>query len=204
MTANPSTGCGVQGFVARINAEMQLGYSTYLGGADPLGFTQLIGLEIDGKGNAWVSGNTVATDYPVTAGAFQKKLGNEPYTGTGCATTHLVVSKLNAAGTKLLASTYLGGNDYDTNYHLDLDASGNPSVAGYTYSADFPQKDGLYAFNGGGVSHSHDAYVATLEKDGTALRFATFLGGEYNDLAIGIDVTPYGEIFPPGRRDGIV
>ena len=90
-------------FVTKLNATgTALVYSTYLGGnGDDYGH----GIAVDGSGNAYVTGDTASTNFPTTAGAFQTSYGG----GNGDA----FVTKLNATGTALVYSTYLGGNGND-------------------------------------------------------------------------------------------
>jgi hypothetical protein len=75
----------------------------------------------------------------------------------------------------LLWSTFLGGSSWDYGQSLGLDASGNPVVVGYTWSADFPTTPGAYdtSFGGG----SNDVVVAKLSASGSELLWSTYLGG---------------------------
>src|SRR5208282_5206125 len=105
-------------FVTKLNASgTALVYSTYLGGTGgvPAGETdaQAYGIAIDGAGNAYVTGYTLATDFPTTVGAFQTTL-------TGG--SNAFITKLNASGTALLYSTYLGGGG-DTGQGIATDGA---------------------------------------------------------------------------------
>src|SRR5262249_33607315 len=95
-----------------------LSYSTYLGG-DPRHFSE--GIAVDGSGNAYVTGNTFSSNFPTTPGALQTTLG-------GIQTAF--VSKLNATGTALLYSTFLGGSFIDEGDAIAVDGSGNAYVTG--------------------------------------------------------------------------
>src|SRR6185295_4658793 len=93
-------------------------------------------LTLDSAGNVTVAGITDADDFPTTAGGLQPKLA-------GLATldrrpTDGFLSRLNATGTALLFSTYLGGSAADQINDLQLDAPGNVWVTGTTVSTDFP------------------------------------------------------------------
>jgi photosystem II stability/assembly factor-like uncharacterized protein len=104
-------------------------YSTLLGGN---GFEDSYGLAVDSAGNAYVVGVTTSTDFPVTSGAFQTTIGDRGVTGT----TDAFVTKLNATGTALVYSSYLGGSgseifDLEGN-NLALDPLGNAYVVGDT------------------------------------------------------------------------
>jgi len=110
-----------------------LSYSTYLGGNNGDGGQ---GIAVDGLGNAYVTGNTHPTNFPTTNGAFQTTYG-----GGG---SDAFVTKLNASGTALIYSTYLGGSNYDFGFGVALDGSGSAYVTGYTESTNFPTTSGAF------------------------------------------------------------
>src|SRR6202020_622838 len=102
-------------------------YSTYLGGN---GRDAASGIAVDSSGNAFVTGDTNSTTFPPTTGAFQTDL---------TANFNVFVTKLNAAGTALVYSTYLGGTGIeDIGKAIALDSNGDAYVTGLTYSSDFP------------------------------------------------------------------
>ena len=139
-------------------------YSTYLGGSATEGGA--IGIAVDSVGNAYVTGGTTSTDFPTSAGAFQTALagGSDAF-----------VTKLNAAGSALIYSTYLGGTGHEGGFfRIALDAAGNAYVAGHTDSADFPITPG--AFQSTFVGNVA-AYVTKLDPAGSALVYSTYLGG---------------------------
>ncbi len=151
-------------------------YSTYLGGsvdAGAFGF----GIILDSSNNAYVTGGTFAADFPASAGAFQT---------TFAGVSDAFVAKLNSSGTAILYSTYLGGGGYDVGYGIELDASNNAYVVGYTESADFPTSAGALQSTFGGVS---DAFVSKLDSSGATLLYSTYLGGSGTDSghAIALD-----------------
>ena len=115
------------------------------------------GIAVDVSGNVSVTGGTESADFPTTPGAFQPTFGG--------GFSDAFVSKLNAAGSTLLYSTYLGGNDIDNGTGVGLDAAGNAYVAGYSFSANFPTTPRAFQTTFGGVV---DAFVTKL----AALAFA--------------------------------
>jgi hypothetical protein len=109
-------------FVTKLNATgTALVYSTYIGGSgDDVGYA----IAVDGSGYAYVTGDTSSTDYDVTPGAFQTTNGGN---------TDVFVTKLNATGTALVYSTYIGGSGGDEGYGIAVDGSGNAYVTGLHY-----------------------------------------------------------------------
>ena len=123
-------------FVAKLNpgnnGAADLLYSTYLGGH---GNDSGAGIAVDSAGNAYVTGRTTSADFPTTAGAFQ--LANN---GGSLSNGNAFVTKLNATGSNLLYSTYLGGTGDnnlghgDTGTDIAVDSAGNAYVTGSAFS----------------------------------------------------------------------
>jgi hypothetical protein len=184
-TANPlqaANGGGDDAFVAKVNAAgSALVYSTYLGGS---GWEFGQGIGVDTFGNAYVTGLTQSTNFP-TANPLQAAFGGG---------TDAFVAKVNAAGSALVYSTYLGGSAGDVGDGIAMDASGNAYVTGYTFSANFPTANPLQAANGG----SSDAFVAKLNAAGSALVYSTYLGGSGDDEGVGIAVDASGNAYVMG------
>lgn len=172
-------------FVTKLNATgTGLLYSTYLGGNDT---DHGGGIAVDSSGNAYVTGYTASTSFPTTAAAFQTAYG-----GGGDS----FVTKLNTAGTGLVYSTYLGGNNTDQGDGIAVDSSGNAYVTGWTSSTDFPTTAGAFqtAFGGG----SQDAFVTKLDATGNALVYSTYLGGSIDANGYGIAVDSSGSAYVTG------
>jgi hypothetical protein len=100
-------------FVAKLNkAGDALVYSTYLGGGgDDYGE----GIAVDAAGNAYLAGMTDSTDFPT----------RNPIQAENAGLADLFFAKLNATGTALVYSTYLGGSDSDGDPMIALDPRGN-------------------------------------------------------------------------------
>jgi uncharacterized repeat protein (TIGR01451 family) len=135
-------------FVAKLNPEgSALVYSTYLGGSDMDNGTSIV---MDTDRNAVVIGDTQSSDFPVVK-AFQAH-----YAGL----KDVFITKLNAEGTDLIYSSYLGGVGYDsTQGDVALDNFGNAYVTGYTDSIDFPVTDTAYQT---ALNDRFDVYVAKI------------------------------------------
>jgi hypothetical protein len=148
-------------------------------------------ITVDAAGSAYVAGQTVSTDFPVTQGAFQVQNN-----GAGLKVANAFVSKLNPAGTALVYSTYLGGSGEPVNPGpcrsaqsvptlgedgadaIAVDAAGNAYVAGAAVSTDFPVTAGAFQTqNNAAANQITNAFVAKLNPTGTALVYSTYLGG---------------------------
>ena len=183
---------GNDAFVTKLNADgTGLDYSTYLGGSDN---DQASKIAVDSLGNAYVTGNTSSTDFPTTAGALQTaNAGGSAFGGDA------FVTKLNASGTGLLYSTYLGGSGDELGSGIAVDSLGNAYVTGNTSSTDFPTTAGaLQTANAGGSAFGGDAFVTKLNADGTGLEYSTYLGGSDNDFGRSIAVDSLGSAYVTG------
>src|SRR5438552_1690786 len=150
-----------------------LSYSTYLGGSNA---DDGLGIAVDTCGNAYVTGITLSTNFPTTAGAFQT---------TGGGAEDAFVTQLNPMGTGLVYSTYLGGSGVDDGLGIAVDARGNAYVTGVTLSTNFPTTAGAFQTTCGGAE---DAFVTQLNPIGSLLVYSTYLGGSGVDDGLGIAV----------------
>jgi cell division septation protein DedD len=171
---------GLDAFITKFTPDgAALVYSTFLGGA---GREQGQGIAVDVNGNAYVTGITESFDspftsayegFPVTSGAFQTRGNYDAF-----------VTKLNAKGSALVYSTYLGGSaGVDRGWAIALDDAGNACVTGDTGSNDFPIRNAIQATFGGGPT---DVFVTKLNATGSGLVYSTFLGGNLIDEGRGI------------------
>jgi beta-propeller repeat-containing protein len=157
-------------------------YSTYLGGT---GSDESFGIAVDGAGSAYVTGDTVSSDFPTTVGTF-----DTDYNGGQDA----FVTKLDSAGS-LVYSTVLGGTSSEVGKGIALDGAGNAYVTGDTFSSDFPTTAGAFdtGSNGG-----YDAFVTKLDSSGSGLAYSTYLGGTGYDQGNGIAVDGAGSAYVTG------
>jgi hypothetical protein len=174
-------------WVAKLNASgSTLLYSTFLGGSSPEGdFGAAIA--VDGDGSAYVAGGAGPAGFPTTAGAL-----DESHNGA----LDVFVAKLNATGTALAYSTYLGGTAHEAATGIVLDAAGRAHVSGNTASPEFPTTAGGFdmGHNGG-----FDAFVAKLDPTGgPPLAYSTFLGGASEDVGQGIALDYDGDTYTTG------
>lgn len=170
------------GFVTKLSAAGTLVYSTYLGGDTghraSVHDTEAHGIAVDASGSAYVTGSTQAINFPTTAGAYDRTCTKQP-AAFDC--FDIFVSKLNASGTGLVYSTYLGGSqsttEFERGHAIAVDAAGRAYVTGTTDVTDFPV---LHAFKSA-VTPSDvqggEAFVAVLDAAGAALVYSSYLGG---------------------------
>ncbi len=177
-------------FVAKFNPPgSALLYSTYLGGSSN---DQGSGIALDAAGNVYLTGDTDSTDFPLAG----------PVQGASAGHSEAFVAKLNAPGSALLYSTYLGGAVNDYGREIAVDAAGGAYVAGWTRSPDFPTVN-ANAIQPCVSGDDADAFVAKLNAPGSALAYSTYLGGWVNnsglgDYAYGIAVDGAGNAFVTG------
>src|SRR5438876_7907036 len=145
-------------------------YSTYLSYAD-----HVRSIAVDATGAPFVTGFTFSGDFPTTVGAFQTAHGGGHY--------DVFVTKLNASGSGLVYSTYLGGANDDFGSGIAVDATGNAYVGGYTTSNNFPTAPGSVL--------DAPAFVAKLNSTGSGLVYTIFLAGvgsfDQPDISIAVD-----------------
>ncbi|MEJ7764175.1 MAG: SBBP repeat-containing protein [Acidimicrobiales bacterium] len=203
----PATGGYMDAFVTKLDpavkGEASLVYSTLLGGP---GTDAGSGIAVDSAGSAYVTG-TAGAAFPTNAPAQAKAGGG----------TDAFVTKLSPDGSSYVYSTLLGGSGDDLGTAIALDSSGRAHVAGNTTSANFPTKN-PFEKRKKGIT---DGFLAALDQKGSALTYATYLGGADTDAG-GLAVDPSGKAhvagvtradlpvkdsFQPGRKgpsDGFV
>lgn len=193
------------GFVTQLNAEGSGPvWSTFLGGTwygfsqFPFGTNSISALNLDSAGNVTVGGMTDADDFPTTAGVLQPKLAG-PATRDRRPTDGFL-SRLNATGTALLFSTYLGGSAADQINDLQLDAPGNVWVTGTTVSTDFP----------GNPAPFTGSFFAEVSSDGARLTASqrTPAGATGQAILAGTDIWVLGALgsllqVPGGQVQGV-
>jgi hypothetical protein len=179
-------------FVAKLNPqESALVYSTYLGG---IGDDQGTGIAVDGSGNVYVTGGT--------SGGFPLAAPLQGIYGGGLADAF--VSKINAQGTALVYSTYLGGDGSDGGAGIAVDLGGNAYVIGSTTGSahgvvgTFPIKNAVQPAYGGDFE---DAFVAEIDAQGSSLIYSTYLGGSGTDFGGRIAVDISGNAYITGETN---
>ncbi len=186
-------------FVAKINPTgTGLVYSTFLGGSGNDNWISYFypssAIVTEASGEVIVLGNTSSLDFPTTLGAYDATCGIRFACSSD--TPDLFITKLNADGTALIFSTYLGGDESDLSAGLALDSAGNILVTGQTFANDFPTTPGAFKTEcpfcpglgfwqprdrmwGEGI----DGFVTKLNSLGSSLVYSTYLGLRGQEIA---------------------
>ena len=163
-------------------------------------------IAVDPAGNAYIGGNTYGTGLPTTPGALEPQ-------GIGG-----FVAKVNASGTAMAYVTLLGTANYflppdsiNSNpatlvHAIAVDSSGDAYIAGFTSDPNFPATASAFqphlAYTGSQANPlfapPSDAFIAKLNPSGTALVWATFLGGANTDVATGLALDPAANVWVAG------
>ncbi len=145
--------------VAKLDRDGRLLYEDHLAGnGDDAG----LGIAVDKDGDAYVTGRTTSTDFPVRDAA------QPHYRGDGDA----FVARLDPAG-RLVWASYLGGEDYDEATGIAVDRRGDVLVTGSSFSSDLAGAGAVPAVGTGGAER---AFVAELDGAGRLVHLTT-LGG---------------------------
>ena len=210
-----SLGGTTDAFVAKLDSTgSSLIYSTYLGGS---GNERGLGIAVDSAQQAYVTGWTNSTNFPVTSSAFQRTIGYpDP------AVTNAFITKLNAAGDGLVYSSYLGGKwclapgvfqcfglfnpdeGIDAGTAVAVDAAGYAYVGGYVTSTLFPLVDSIQAVSPADADVWHVPLIAKVTPDGDRLVYATVVGTKTQDAGVTqIAIDGSGGVVAAGTATGI-
>ncbi len=174
-------------FITKLNASgTALVYSTYLGGT--LG-DYGNAIAVDASENVYITGETSSSNFPLVSPI-------QPTKGIGA---DVFIAKINAAGSAIVYSTYLGGNYTDRGVDIAIDASGAAYVTGEASSTDFPLKNPIPGSLPPGGPYPTDAFVSKINAAGSALVYSTYLGGSSYDVSTGIAVDASGAAYVTGK-----
>jgi gliding motility-associated-like protein len=210
-------GFGVDIGISKLNTTgTGLIYSTYIGGNDSDAPHSLV---TNSNGELFILGTTGSSNFPVTPGCFDNSFNGGPNVSppsSGMVYSNgsdIIVTHLNATGSALIGSTYLGGTDNDGlnlafnlayNYgdafrgEIIVDAAGNCLIASTTNSSNFPTTalSPLPTALGG-----TDGVVCRLNSTLSSLTWSTYFGGNSNDSAYGIQLDSNQEIYVSGGTE---
>jgi gliding motility-associated-like protein len=187
-------------------------YGAYLGGEQSEAGHSII---MNEQNELLIMGSTGSSDFPTTAGAFQTSFQGGSLTNTGTNMifpngSDIFITKLSSDGSRIVASTYLGGSGNDalglgdvlvTNYGDDnrgditVDKSGNIHIISSSASTDFPIVGTGTNFGGG----TRDAVIVKMPPSLASITWSTFLGGSDSDSGISVKVAASnGDVFVAG------
>jgi len=183
--------------IAKFSANGKFIFGTYLGGSD-IEYGDTHNLAIDAQGNVIIAATTKSRDFPVTQNAWQRRYGGSGgrfnQTGDG------FIAKLSSDGSRLLASTFLGGNSGEGLEGVGVDPHGNVYVTGGTWSANFPITNTAFQKN---ISGRVDGYLSKLSPDLSKLLYSTYIGGGNWDLGLSTPVYSDGTFYFTGQTNSV-
>lgn len=180
-------GGSAHAYVTKFSPAGSIVYSTYLGGSS---YDTGLAIAVDSSDNVYVTGSTQSVDFP-TLNAYQSVYSSQKQ---AAGYTSAFVTKLNAAGSGIIYSTYLEGSESDGGSAIAVDSSGDVYVAGATRSSDFPTANAVQAIYGG----SEDGFVTELAPGGNSLVYSTYMGGSGQDMATAIAVDSSADTYVAG------
>ena len=167
-------------FVAKLDRSgSKLLFSTYLGGS---AYDQANGIALNASGDVFVAGSTTSFDYPTTPGSAQVTCDLGAH--QGFCNGDGFVTKLNAAGSQVLYSTFFGGSSYDQINAVKVDREGSAYVVGQTGSIDFPTRNAFQP----ALAGYDNAFLAKVSPDGSAIEDSSYLGGSNFDAAMDVSL----------------
>lgn len=164
-----------------LRADPHLLSSTFFGG---VGTEEGNNVAVDQQGNIYLTGFTDSTNFPLSAAAQATFGGGKQ---------DAFITKLDPSGSRILYSTFLGGNGQDNATGIAVDRAGNAYITGFTDSNNFPTKNAFQPTNRGNAN----AFVAKLDPQGRLI-FSTLLGGSASDYGSCITVDSSGNIYVSG------
>ena len=178
-----STGTDI--WIAKLTADKSIAWMTYVGGA---GNDDPSNILVGPSGDIYVVGTTGSSNFP-TKNAFQEKFAGS---------TDAFLFKLNATGTAITFSTFLGGSGADVGYAVILGQGQEPVVTGTSRaggSVAFPITAGAIQFL---LAGGNDVFVTRFTADAKGLVFSTFYGGSGNETPGDLLENPDGSIVLDG------
>lgn len=190
-------GTWYKGFITKFNKDLDsLIFSTYFGGQY---YNIIYEMELDENDDLYVVGGTTSDDFPVTTNAWQKNYGGGGNNWGWYNGGDGFLSKLSADGTKLLYSTYIGGDGFDRVYDMHLDTSGEVYLCGLTTSTNFTTTAGSrFTFKSAANIQGEDGFMMKFGKNLNNLIYSNIMGGSQDDRFESIFVNENGEAYLGG------
>lgn len=169
-------------FITKLDQNGNLLFSTFLGGT---GTDEIVDVTLDDKGNIYLTGSTNSSNFP-TRNPFQAIFAGGPYDG--------FLTTFNDAGSILIYSTYLGGEDSDVSTGVALDTTGHIYLTGNTFSHEFPTQNPYQA----NLKGDEDAFITKFSPSASSLIFSTYFGGSDYDATYKIITDNEGNAYVSG------
>jgi alpha-tubulin suppressor-like RCC1 family protein len=185
-------------FVAKLsNSGKTLYYLTYLGGNSN---DRAAAIAVDTAGNAYVTGYTDSTNFPTTTNALRRSINGTFNRTLGAYLTDAFVTELDASGSNLVYSTFLGGSAGDGGNGIAVDALGDAYVTGFTYSTNFPTRNAFQArlVCTNSIYMNANGFITVIGAGGSSLMYSTYFGGTNFDQGQSIAVDPNGFVYVAG------
>lgn len=163
-------------FIAKLDSSLStLIASTYLGGTKN---DEAYALCLDATGDIYIAGRSESSSYPTTPDSYDQYF-NDGY--------DIVVSKLDNTLSTLIASTFMGGTDWDFAGDITMGNANTVFVVGHSKSSNYPVTLGAYDTS---YNNNYDIFISKLSPDLTSLLASTFLGGSGDDRGFKVIVDP--------------
>ncbi len=176
-------------FVVKLDEDgSKLEYSSFIGGSGAeYTYYDWSGIAVDSSGRVYLTGSTSSSDFPTTSGSHDRTHNGQ---------NDIYVVQLNADGSELLYSTFVGGSASDSGADIALDSANNAYVTGQTKSSDFPTTDDCFDDT---LDGSSDAFLLKLSNDGSELLYSSYVGGDDDEIGHGIVVDTEGHAYITGE-----
>jgi len=175
-------------FVFKLNPlGTEIVFSTYIGGKADEGASDILVAEDQ---TIYVTGDTYSSDFPTTNGSYDEKCNKD---------REAFVLHLDANGSSLIFSTFLGGGYRDYGSSIALDSIGNVCVAGHTESSNFPTTPGCYDDK---RKSFEDGFVCKLNPNGSKLLYSSIFGGQKTDWVYDLVVDSMDNMIVTGYTTG--
>jgi hypothetical protein len=182
------------GFVAKFDAGLtNLITITYLAGSN---VDESRAIALDSIGNVYVTGRTSSCDFPTTSSAYDNTCNGKSDT---------FVSKFDNSLSTLIASTYVGGSDYEDVRAIAVDPWENIFISGGTDSTDYPLSQAFDSTYSPGAAfwdqHSDELFVTRLDNGLMNLLASSYLGGSHGEEIVSMVIDPTGNIYMAGNTN---
>lgn len=185
----------------QISSKTNLIYSTFLGGTNN---DMAYGIAADASGNAYVTGWTASTNFPVINSPPGLTSFLTTNSNPGLLATNVFLTKITPDGSAVLGSTVFGGNVNDIGSKVAVDLAGDAFVVGTETSiTNFPTKNAfgsLLSTNSSGTG-VHDAFVTGISADWSNVLYSVCIGGNQDTFGYGIALDSSTNVFIAGGTD---